>query len=61
MRKIREPAREIPVIFEKDVIISGGGTGGIAAAIAAARTGVSTILIHQQGFLGGTATAGFWH
>lgn len=58
MRKITEPAREIPVIFEKDVTVSGGGPGGLVAAIAAARTGVDTILIEQQGFLGGTATAG---
>lgn len=58
MRKITEPAREIPVILEKDVVVSGGGPGGITAAIAAARTGADTILIEQQGFLGGTATAG---
>lgn len=58
MKRITEPAREIPVILEKDVVVSGGGTGGFAAAIAAARTGVDTILIEQQGFLGGTATAG---
>ncbi|MFC1718410.1 FAD-dependent oxidoreductase [Candidatus Poribacteria bacterium] len=58
MRKITEPAREIPVIFEKDVIVSGGGPGGLVAAIAASRMGADTILIEQQGFLGGTATAG---
>ena len=58
MKKIIEPAREIPVIFEKDIVVAGGGPGGIVAAIAAARTGADTILIEQQGFLGGTATAG---
>ena len=45
MKKITEPAREIPVIFEKDVIVSGGGPGGVVAAIAAARMGADTILI----------------
>ena len=58
MKTITEPAREISVICEKDVVVAGGGPGGIVAAIAAARTGANTILIEQQGFLGGTATAG---
>lgn len=41
-----------------DVIIIGGGTGGVMAAIAAGREGLDTLLIEQYGFLGGTATAG---
>jgi succinate dehydrogenase/fumarate reductase flavoprotein subunit len=41
-----------------DVIVVGGGTGGIMAAIAAGRDGARTLLIEQYGFLGGTATAG---
>lgn len=45
-------------ISEHEVIVAGGGTAGIAAAVAAARNGVDTILIERYGFLGGTMTAG---
>ncbi|MBE7038479.1 MAG: FAD-dependent oxidoreductase [Ruminococcaceae bacterium] len=41
-----------------DVIIAGGGPAGACAAIAAAREGVSVLLIEQSGFLGGMATGG---
>ncbi|HEY9841497.1 MAG TPA: FAD-dependent oxidoreductase [Candidatus Obscuribacterales bacterium] len=51
-----EPARELPVLAETDVLVVGGGSAGSAAAIAAARQGARTLLIEQQGFLGGTST-----
>ncbi len=41
-----------------DVIVVGGGTAGLAAAVAAARSGARTALIERYGFLGGMATAG---
>ncbi len=41
-----------------DVIVSGGGTAGILAAIAAARNGAKTLLIERWGHLGGTAAFG---
>jgi len=41
-----------------DVIIVGGGPGGFSAAVAAAKRGVSTLLVERYGFLGGMATAG---
>ncbi|ALS26556.1 FAD-dependent oxidoreductase [Paenibacillus sp. 32O-W] len=40
-----------------DVIVMGGGPSGIAAAVAAAREGASTLLIERYGFLGGAGTA----
>ena len=40
-----------------DVIVCGGGPGGIAAAVGAARTGSKVLLIERYGFLGGGATA----
>lgn len=41
-----------------DVVVAGGGPAGVAAAIAAARRGASTVLIESYGFLGGMGTAG---
>ena len=38
---------------EYDVVVVGGGTSGVAAAIAAARVGAKTILIERFGVLGG--------
>ena len=52
-----EPAREIPVARDVDVLVVGGGPAGIAAAIAAARSGAKTTLVERFGYLGGTATA----
>jgi hypothetical protein len=40
------------------VVVAGGGPAGIAAAIAAARTGASVVLIERYGFLGGMVSAG---
>jgi ribulose 1,5-bisphosphate synthetase/thiazole synthase len=54
---VREPAREIDVIREVDVLVVGGGTSGCAAAVAAARRGMRTLLLDRYGFLGGTSTA----
>ena len=58
MKKIREPAREISVVAETDVVVIGGGPGGIMSALASARTGAKTLLIERYGFVGGMATAG---
>jgi hypothetical protein len=41
-----------------DVIVVGGGPGGVCAAVGAAKEGVSVLLIERYGFLGGMATAG---
>ena len=58
MKTIAEPAREIPVAGEADVVVIGGGPGGVAASLAAARTGARTLLVERYGFPGGMATAG---
>lgn len=39
-----------------DIAIAGGGSAGVAAAVAAARTGMKTILIERQSAFGGAAT-----
>ena len=54
----REPAREISVCAEADVVVVGGGPGGHSAAIAAARNGARTVLLERYGHLGGMATGG---
>ena len=41
-----------------DVVVVGGGPAGMCAAIAAAREGVSVILVEQGAFCGGMATRG---
>ena len=40
-----------------DIIIAGGGTGGISAAIQAARMGASVLVIEPSTWIGGQATA----
>jgi hypothetical protein len=58
VNSITEPAREIKVYREADVVVVGGGPGGIGSAIAAARSGADTVLIERYGHLGGMATGG---
>jgi len=41
-----------------DVVVVGGGPGGVCAAVGAAREGAAVLLIERYGFLGGMATAG---
>ncbi|MBW3097149.1 FAD-dependent oxidoreductase [Pseudohoeflea coraliihabitans] len=41
-----------------DVVVIGGGPGGLPAAIAAAREGSKTLLVERNGFLGGVAATG---
>ena len=43
---------------DNDVAVIGGGMAGIAAAIAAARTGARTILVEKNGWLGGIGIVG---
>lgn len=45
-------------IINTDVCVIGGGSGGIATAITAARLGAKVVLVERDGWLGGTATTG---
>lgn len=57
-RTITEPARQIPVLAETDVLVIGGGPAGTAAAIASSRAGAETWLVERYNHLGGLWTGG---
>ncbi|MGC9523632.1 MAG: FAD-dependent oxidoreductase [Anaerolineae bacterium] len=52
-----EPAKSLPA-RRFDVVVAGGGTGGVIAALAAARQGASTALVEMKGYTGGIAVEG---
>jgi 2-polyprenyl-6-methoxyphenol hydroxylase-like FAD-dependent oxidoreductase len=53
-----EPARDIPIYRQCDVLVVGGGPSGTAAAVAAARLGAEVILLERYNHLGGLSTGG---
>ena len=42
---------------DHDVVVAGGGAGGIGAALGAAKAGARVLLVEKYGFLGGAATS----
>ncbi len=52
-----EYSKQLPC-EQTEVLVIGGGPSGLCAAIASARTGAKTMLIEQNGYCGGMATAG---
>jgi flavin-dependent dehydrogenase len=57
-KTVAEPAREVPVFAETDVLVVGGGPAGTAAAIAAARLSAEVLLVERYNHLGGLSTGG---
>ena len=53
-----EPARDIPVYRDCEVLVVGGGPSGTAAAAAAAKMGADVVLLERYNHLGGLSTGG---
>ena len=51
-------AKQIPVKYDVDVFVAGGGPSGVAAAVTAARQGKSVYLAENNGCFGGSGTTG---
>ncbi len=49
---IHESARAIPVVYDVDVVVVGGSTRGVAAAVAAKEAGASVFLMAERPYLG---------
>ena len=64
MTTISIPAAAVPVAAEGDVLVCGGGCGGVAAAVSAARHGARVVLLERWPSVGGMATNALvngWH
>ena len=58
MQFYEENEREIPISYQVDVLVCGSGPAGIAAALAASRSGTRTMIIESMGDVGGISTSG---
>ncbi|HCE42581.1 MAG TPA: hypothetical protein DET40_03435 [Lentisphaeria bacterium] len=56
MRHIIEKEKKTPVMFDVDVVVCGGGTAGMAAAVCAARKGLSVVIVERTSIPGGMVT-----
>ena len=57
-KHITSEAGKLPVVAACDLVVVGGGTSGMPAALVAAKQGVDTILVEKFGDVGGTHTIG---
>ena len=53
MKTIKEPAKEVPVVYDVDVVVAGASVTGVFAALGAAKAGAETVLIDRFGSVGG--------
>ena len=52
---------KLPLLAEADVVVAGGGPGGLGAALMSARCGAKTVLLEAYGLPGGMAAIGEIH
>jgi hypothetical protein len=57
---IIEPEKQIPVIYDVDVAVAGGGIAGTIAALAAARNASKTLVVDRFGSFGGNMGPGMF-
>ena len=58
--QVLAPAKKVPIVYDVDVVVAGGGASGTMAAIAAARQGAKTVVIDRFGRLGGNIGPGLY-
>jgi len=56
--EVFQPVREIPVVKSVDIVIYGGTSAGIVAAVQASRMGKNVVIIEPTSHLGGLTTGG---
>jgi len=49
---VTESARTVPIAYEVDVVVAGGSTGAVSAAVAAAKQGATVFLAAPRPYLG---------
>ena len=55
-QRLDVPGGSIPLVGAYDLVVAGGSTTGVAAAVTAARAGLSVAIVEYNAFFGGTAT-----
>ena len=56
--KVIQPQRELAVLHRTDVLVVGGGSAGVTAALAARRAGADVTIVERYGHFGGLWTGG---
>ena len=55
---VQTTVREVGILTACDIVIAGGGTAGVAAAVSAARLGMNVVIIEKNNAFGGLWTNG---
>ena len=50
--------KELPIRYDVDILVVGGGPSGVAAAVTAARKGKRVLILENNGCFGGEGTTG---